>query len=149
MKRKKSTQLLAVALTAAMLAQPVGAQMVFAEGNADAVQQEQAVSPAAETTGAVLKSGTAVIPANADLNQVKEILGKTLVENADQVDLSSLEWEYKCEGKTGLTGLEVSGNESWGSIEDLQVPRRAYLEQQQHIPIHLWQQIKMPHIRCV
>ena len=36
MKRKKSTQLLAVALTAAMLAQPVGAQMVFAEGNADA-----------------------------------------------------------------------------------------------------------------
>lgn len=116
MKRKKSTQLLAVALTAAMLAQPVGAQMVFAEGNADAVQQEQAVSPAAETTGAVLKSGTAVIPANADLNQVKEILGKTLVENADQVDLSSLEWEYKCEGKTGLTGLEVSGNESWGSI---------------------------------
>lgn len=145
MKRKKSTQLLAVALTAAMLAQPVGAQMVFAEGNADAVQQEQAVSPAAETTGAVLKSGTAVIPANADLNQVKEILGKTLVENADQVDLSSLEWEYKCEGKTGLTGLEVSGNESWGSIGGLQVPRRAYLEQQQHIPIHLWQQIKMPH----
>ena len=116
MKRKKSTQLLAVALTAAMLAQPVGAQMVFAEGNVDAVQQEQAVSPAAETTGAVLKSGTAVIPADADLNQVKEILGKTLVENADQVDLSSLEWEYKCEGKTGLTGLEVSGNESWGSI---------------------------------
>lgn len=113
MKRKKSTQLLAVALTAAMLAQPVGAQMVFAEGNADVVQQEQAVSPAAETTGAVLKSGTAVIPADADLNQVKAILGKTLVENADQVDLNSLEWEYKCEGKTGLG---VSGNESWGSI---------------------------------
>ena len=44
-KRKKSTQLLAVALTAAMLAQPVGAQMVFAEGNADVVQQEQASKP--------------------------------------------------------------------------------------------------------
>lgn len=114
MKRKKSTQLLAVALTAAMLAQPVGAQMVFAEGNADAVQQEQAVSPAAETTGAVLKNGTAVIPADADLNQVKEILGKTLVENADQVDLSSLEWEYYCEGKTVIG---TSGNASWGSIE--------------------------------
>ncbi|MFR6714739.1 MAG: hypothetical protein ACLUTE_02390 [Dorea longicatena] len=111
MKRKKSTQLLAVALTAAMLAQPVGAQMVFAEGNADAVQQEQAVSPAAETTGAVLKSGTAVIPADANLNQVKEILGKTLVENADQVDLSSLEWEYKCEGKSGILT-----NTAWGSI---------------------------------
>ena len=111
MKRKKSTQLLAVALTAAMLAQPVGAQMVFAEGNVDAVQQEQTVSPAAETTGAVLKSGTAVIPADADLNQVKAILGKTLVANADQVDLSSLEWEYKCEVKSGL-----SSNTAWGSI---------------------------------
>lgn len=112
MKRKKSTQLLAVALTAAMLAQPVGAQMVFAEGNADAVQQEQAVSPAAETTGAVLKSGTAVIPADADLSQVKEILGKTLVENADQVDLNSLEWEYECKATSGL-----SSNTAWGSIE--------------------------------
>ena len=112
MKRKKSTQLLAVALTAAMLAQPVGAQMVFAEGNADAVQQEQTVSPAAETTGAVLKSGTAVIPVDADLSQVKEILGKTLVENADQVNLSSLEWEYECEGKNGLLK-----NTAWGSIE--------------------------------
>lgn len=116
MKRKKSTQLLAVALTAAMLAQPVGAQMVFAEGNVDAVQQEQTVSPAAETTEAVLKSGTAVIPADADLNQVKEILGKTLVANADQVDLSSLEWEYKCKGKTGIGTLGTLGNESWGSI---------------------------------
>lgn len=112
MKRKKSTQLLAVALTAAMLAQPVGAQMVFAEGNVDAVQQEQAVSPAAETTGAVLKNGTAVIPADANLNQVKEILGKTLVENADQVNLSSLEWEYECKATSGL-----SSNTAWGSIE--------------------------------
>ena len=110
MKRKKSTQLLAVALTAAMLAQPVGAQMVFAEGNADVVQQEQAVSPAAETTGAVLKSGTAVIPANADLNQVKAILGKTLVENADQVNLSSL---ADCRR---IRHGEV--------LKDLQVPRR-------------------------
>lgn len=124
MKRKKSTQLLAVALTAAMLAQPVGAQMVFAEGNVDAVQQEQAVSPAAETTGAVLKNGTAVIPADANLNQVKEILGKTLVENADQVDLSGLEWEYYCEGKTGLG---VSGNESWGSIEGFTSSKKVFL----------------------
>ena len=95
-----------------MLAQPVGAQMVFAEGDADAVQQEQTVSPAAETTGAVLHDGTAVIPANADLSQVKEILGKTLVANADQVDLNSLEWEYECEGKNGLWK-----NTAWGSIE--------------------------------
>ena len=122
MKRKKSTQLLAVALTAAMLAQPVGAQMVFAEGNADAVQQEQEVSPAAETTGAVLKSGTAVIPADADLNQVKEILGKTLVENADQVDLNSLEWEYECKATSGL-----SSNTAWGSIEGFTSSKKVFL----------------------
>lgn len=112
MKRKKSTQLLAVALTAAMLAQPVGAQMVFAEGNADAAQQEQIRSQSAETAEAVLQDGTAVIPADADLNQVKEILGKALVKNADRVDLSSLEWEYYCEGKNGLLK-----NTAWGSIE--------------------------------
>lgn len=110
MKSKKIKQLLAVTLTATMLAQPVSAQIVFAEDAVNVEQQEQqeqtekqeqteqqeqaeqqeqtekqeqAVSPAAETTGAVLKNGTAVIPADADLNQVKEILGKTLVKNAD------------------------------------------------------------------
>ena len=122
MKRKKSTQLLAVALTAAMVAQPVGAQMVFAEGNVDAVQQEQTVSPAAETTGAVLHDGTAVIPANADLSQVKEILGKTLVANADQVDLSSLEWEYECKATSGL-----SSNTAWGSIEGFTSSKKVFL----------------------
>lgn len=86
MKSKKIKQLLAVTLTATMLAQPVSAQIVFAEDAVNVEQQEQqeqqeqaeqqeqtekqeqAVSPAAETTGAVLKNGTAVIPAdtNAD-----------------------------------------------------------------------------------
>ena len=42
---------------------------------------------------------------------MKEILGKTLVNNADQVDLNSLEWEYRCEGKSGLLK-----NTAWGSI---------------------------------
>ena len=59
----------------------------------------------------MLQDGEAVIPADADLNQVKEILGKTLVKNADQVDLNSLEWEYRCEGKSGLLK-----NTAWGSI---------------------------------
>lgn len=122
MKRKKSTQLLAVALTAAMLAQPVGAQLVFAEGNVDAAQQEQTVGQSAETTEAVLQDGTAVIPADADLNQVKEILGKALVKNADQVDLSSLEWEYYCEGKNGLLT-----NTAWGSIEGFTSSKKVVL----------------------
>ena len=41
MKRKKIKQLLAVTLTATMLAQPVGAQMVFAEDAVNVEQQEQ------------------------------------------------------------------------------------------------------------
>lgn len=122
MKRKKSTQLLAAALTAAMLAQPVGAQMVFAEGNVDAVQQEQTVSQSAEAAEAVLQDGTAVIPSNANLNQVKEILGKALVKNADQVDPSSLEWEYECDGKNGLLT-----NKAWGSIEGFTSETRNFL----------------------
>lgn len=69
------------------------------------------MSQSAEAAEAVLQDGTAVIPSNADLNQVKEILGKALVKNADQVDLSSLEWEYECEGKNGLLK-----NTAWGSI---------------------------------
>ena len=56
-----------------MLAQPVGAQMVFAEGNADAVQQEQAVSPAAETTGAVLK----MLTSGSECNSTEKWLIKT------------------------------------------------------------------------
>ena len=43
---------------------------------------------------------------------MKEILGKTLVKNADQVNLSNLDWEYECEGKSGLLK-----NTAWGSIE--------------------------------
>ena len=71
----------------------------------------QTEQQAGETIEAVLQDGEAVIPADADLNQVKEILGKTLVNNADQVDLNSLEWEYRCEGKSGLLK-----NTAWGSI---------------------------------
>ncbi len=137
MKRKKCKQLLAAALTATMLVQPIGAQVVYASENADAAQQEQvtdqevvteaevdaaevdeangAAVTAVEADEAVtptLQNGTAIIPADATLDQVKEILGKALVVNADQVDLNSLEWEYECEGKNGLLK-----NTAWGSIE--------------------------------
>ena len=142
MKRKKCKQLLAVALTATMLVQPIGAQVVYASENEDVAQQEQIadqeaatevetdVAETAEANAAevsavganeaeadeavtpTLQNGTALIPADATLDQVKEILGKALVVNADQVDLNSLEWEYKCEGKNGLLK-----NTAWGSIE--------------------------------
>ena len=58
-----------------------------------------------------LQNGTAVIPANATEEQVKELLCQALVANADQVDAQSLEWEYYCTGKNGLLT-----NDAWGSV---------------------------------
>ena len=143
MKRKKCKQLLAVALTATMLVQPIGAQVAYASENEDVAQQEQIAdqeavaeveTDVAETAEAneaevsvvganeteadevvtpTLQNGTALIPADATLDQVKEILGKALVVNADQVNLTSLDWEYKCEGESKL----LLKNTAWGSIE--------------------------------
>ena len=58
-----------------------------------------------------LQNGTAVIPSNATPEQVKELLCKALVANADQVKAQSLEWEYSCTGKNGLLT-----NDAWGSV---------------------------------
>ena len=107
MKKMKSKKLLAIALTATMVAQPLGAQSVFAFENAISAQQVVSQS----TT--MLHDGTAIIPSNATLEQVREILGKALLTNPDQQDLENLEWEYECEGKSS-TGLLK--NTAWGSI---------------------------------
>lgn len=61
-----------------------------------------------------LQSGTAVIPSDATPEQVKELLCKALVANADQVDAQKLEWEYFCEGTEKYTHL--GSNDAWGSI---------------------------------
>ena len=58
-----------------------------------------------------LQNGTAVIPEDATEEEVKDLLCKALVANADQVDVQSLEWEYYCEGKNGLLT-----NDAWGSV---------------------------------
>ena len=58
-----------------------------------------------------LQNGTAVIPSDATPEQVKELLCEALVDNADQVDAKSLNWEYYCTGKNGLFT-----NDAWGSV---------------------------------
>ena len=108
MKKMKSKKLLAIALTATMVAQPLGAQSVFAYENAISAQQVVSQS----TT--MLHDGTAIIPSDASLDQVREILGKALLTNPDQQNLQSLEWEYECEGKSSTGVLK---NTAWGSIE--------------------------------
>ncbi len=113
MKKMKSKKLLAIALTATMVAQPLGAQSVFAYENAISAQQVVSQS----TT--MLHDGTAIIPSDATPEQVKEILGKALLTNPDQQNLQSLEWEYECEGKNGALT-----NDAWGSIEGFTSSRK-------------------------
>ena len=69
--------------------------------------------PLAETPGAdaTLHDGNAVIPQGASLDTVKRALAEALLDDPTGVDPLSLEWEYYCEGKNGLTK-----NEAWGSI---------------------------------
>ncbi len=80
------------------LAAEQGSDQIVAE-----VQQE--VTPQ-------LKDGSAVIPADASKEQVKEILCEALVSNADEVDAQSLEWEYYCEG----TRNYIDHKSDWGSV---------------------------------
>lgn len=56
-----------------------------------------------------LQDGTAVIPSGADLDDVKEILCKTLISNLEDVDTSKLEWEYAYRET-------IFGELKWGSI---------------------------------
>ena len=58
-----------------------------------------------------LRDGTAVIPSEADLDDVKEILFEALVVDANGMDVHDLEWEYYCTGKNGLLT-----NDAWGPV---------------------------------
>lgn len=78
------------------------------------VEATQVTEQAVTLAEPQLQNGTAVIPAGADEDTVKQALFDALVVNKDQVDAQSLEWEYYCKGELS-TGL-VWGNESWGSI---------------------------------
>lgn len=60
-------------------------------------------------TSVQLQDGTAVIPSGADLDDVKEILCKTLISNLEDVDTSKLEWEYAYRET-------IFGELKWGSI---------------------------------
>lgn len=67
----------------------------------------------AEETGYTLSDGAAIIPADADTDTVKQILAEALIEgDCSGLEYSDLEWEYYCEGKSGLLK-----NSAWGSIE--------------------------------
>lgn len=92
------------ALTLLQCGAPLTALAAEQESDQIVAEVQQEVTPQ-------LKDGSAVIPADASKEQVKEILCKALVSNADEVDAQSLEWEYYCTGKNGLLT-----NDAWGSV---------------------------------
>lgn len=90
-----------------------------------------ALSPAVfavdETSAApVLQSGTAVIPADASEEQVKQLLFDALVANkaglGEDFDAQALDWEYYCTGKSGLIT-----NDAWGSIKGFTSTKKGLL----------------------
>ena len=94
-------------LAALMLTQSVSLTAFAAEYTEDvaAVQAEVQAEPQ-------LQNGTAVIPGDATEDEVKEILCKALVANAEDVDARSLEWEYYCQGKNWTSAKKWN----WGSV---------------------------------
>ncbi len=106
MKTKKIlVEVVATAMIVAPLAQPARVFNVHALDTTPVVQTT--------TESPVLQNAEVIIPSNAIVDQVTEILNKALIKNLDNVDTSSIEWEYQCEGKS-KSGL--SKNTAWGSI---------------------------------
>lgn len=104
MKTKKIlVEVVATAMIVAPLAQPARVFNVHALDTTPVVQTT--------TESPVLQNAEVIIPSNATVDQVTEILNKAVIKNLDNVDTSSIEWEYQCEGENGLLK-----NPAWGSI---------------------------------
>ena len=105
MKTKKIlVEVVATAMIVAPLAQPARVFNVHALDTTPVVQTT--------TESPVLQNAEVIIPSNATVDQVTEILNKALIKNLDNVDTSSIEWEYQCEGENGPLK-----NPAWGSIK--------------------------------
>lgn len=104
MKTKKIlVEVVATAMIVAPLAQPARVFNVYALDTTPVVQTT--------TESPVLQNATVLIPSDATVGQVTEILNKALIKNLDNVDTSKIEWEYQCEGENGLLK-----NTAWGPI---------------------------------
>lgn len=114
MKTKKIlVEVVAATMIVAPLAQPVRVFNVHALDTTPVVQTT--------TESPVLQNAEVIIPSNATVDQVTEILNKALIKNLDNVDTSSIEWEYQCEGKRGLLK-----NPSWGSINGFESKKNLF-----------------------
>lgn len=113
MKTKKIlVEVVATAMIVAPLAQPARVFNVHALDTTPVVQTT--------TESPVLQNATVLIPSDATVGQVTEILNKALIKNLDNVDTSSIEWEYQCEGKSTF----ASKNTAWGSINGFESTKK-------------------------
>lgn len=116
MKTKKIlVEVVATAMIVAPLAQPARVFNVHALDTTPVVQTT--------TESPVLQNATVLIPSNATVDQVTEILNKAVIKNLDNVDTSSIEWEYQCEGKSTI----ASKNTEWGSINGFESTKKNFL----------------------
>lgn len=115
MKTKKIlVEVVATAMIVAPLAQPARVFNVHALDTTPVVQTT--------TESPVLQNATVLIPSDATVEQVTEILNKAVIKNLDNVDTSSIEWEYQCEGKGAL----ASKNIAWGSINGFESTKKVW-----------------------
>lgn len=115
MKTKKIlVEVVATAMIVAPLAQPARVFNVHALDTTLVVQTT--------TESPVLQNATVLIPSDATVEQVTEILNKALIKNLDNVDTSSIEWEYQCEGKGAL----ASKNTAWGPINGFESTKKVW-----------------------
>ena len=106
MKTKKIlVEVVAATLIVAPLAQPARVFNVHALDTTPVVQTT--------TKSPELQNATVLIPSDASVEQVTTILNNAVIKNLADVDTSSIEWEYQCEGKS-KSG--ISKNTAWGSI---------------------------------
>lgn len=115
MKTKKIlVEVVATAMIVAPLAQPARVFNVHALDTTPVVQTT--------TESPELQNAEVIIPSDATVGQVTEILNKALIKNLDNVDTSSIEWEYQCEGKGAL----ASKNTAWGSINGFESTKKVW-----------------------
>lgn len=113
MKTKKIlVEVVATAMIVAPLAQPARVFNVHALDTTPVVQTT--------TESPELQNATVLIPSDATVGQVTEILNKAVIKNLDNVDTSSIEWEYQCEGKSTF----ASKNTAWGSINGFESTKK-------------------------
>lgn len=106
MKTKKIlVEVVAATMIVAPLAQPARVFNVHALDTTPVVQTT--------TKSPELQNATVLIPSDASVEQVTTILNNAVIKNLADVDTSSIEWEYKCEGKSSVS----SKNIAWGPID--------------------------------